>query len=100
MKQPEFDPSLKEVIFYYSAEPNIYHDKDCTLYLSDEELQQVFAVLDANPDAKFADIPAELYKAFHDVVAEHCAEVGCQEFRLEPDMPESLVEYWKASKAH
>lgn len=98
MENETFDANLKEVVFYYSAEPDIYTERDCALYLNNEELQQVYAVLDTNPEANFAELPKKLYDAFMEAARHSVEEENGGDFRLQAEMPVDLLEYWLESK--
>lgn len=74
------------------------------LDLSEQELSEVFDVLEANPDAKFEDLPKELYAAF-----QQAAEKAVMEMEIVPglgkeygyrvdlqkEMPQSLLSLYE-----
>lgn len=90
------------ITFDYEISTLSNSQSDCDLYLNEEELQQVFEVLDANKNALFKDLPAPLYEAFREA-AETCAinaepPIGLiegSEFILQKEMPEDLLELYK-----
>lgn len=93
-----YEPSPEEIEFDFWAEKPESREHHCYFYLSEEELQQVFAVLDANPEACFADIPAELYKAAEEAVEERCIEYGYADIKIQKNMPDDILDRYEEYK--
>lgn len=67
--------------------------------LSDEEVLQVMEVLEANPKAKFEDIPAELYHRIEQEIVDHCIDEGHDCAKIQQNMPDDIMEMYEEYKA-
>lgn len=101
-----FDKTLTEINFEYELYgPNDWYEY--SLWLNQEELQQVFTLLDSNPNALFNEIPKELYDAFQEAAEHQVLEEGRapglgKEYEtrvdLQKEMPQDLLDLYNEYK--
>lgn len=92
----KFETTIGEVTVYFLDGKDREHRYG--VELSDEEVLQVMEVLEANPEAKFKDIPAELYHRIEQDIDNHCIDECYACAKIQQNMPDDIMEMYEEYK--
>lgn len=98
-KQNSFDTCENEIELH--VYDNIEQkEHQCYLYLTDEQMQRVFDLLDANPAAEFADLPEDIRKAADEAVAEYALEHPLSgNYKMQKNIPDDMITLYAVNHA-